>query len=95
MELPQLAEYARLATPLARFGKVGRAASKQRVGVRVPPGAPFLSILYEWPQSLDQLRCGDICGDRLSLLSRRSGDNSLGAKLFKLLHRQSLLLRSE
>jgi hypothetical protein len=31
MELPQLAEFARLATPLARFGKVGRAASKQTV----------------------------------------------------------------
>jgi hypothetical protein len=29
--LPQLAEFARLATPLARFGKVGRAASKQTV----------------------------------------------------------------
>ena len=33
MELPQLAEFARLATPLARFGKVGRAASKQRVSL--------------------------------------------------------------
>jgi hypothetical protein len=31
MELPQLAEFARLGTPLARFGKVGRAASKQTV----------------------------------------------------------------
>ena len=33
MELPQLAEFARLATPLARFGKVSRTASKQRVSL--------------------------------------------------------------
>jgi hypothetical protein len=38
MELPQLAECARLATPLARFGEVGRAASKQRVGGSGPCG---------------------------------------------------------
>ena len=31
MELFQLAEFARLATPLARFGTVGRAASKRTV----------------------------------------------------------------
>jgi hypothetical protein len=37
MELPQLAEFARLATPLARFGKVGRAASKQRVRLSEQP----------------------------------------------------------
>src|SRR5258707_13717093 len=30
-ELPQLAESVRLATPLARFGKIGRTASKQGV----------------------------------------------------------------
>jgi hypothetical protein len=38
VELPQLAEFARLATPLARFGKVGRAASKQKVAGSNPAG---------------------------------------------------------
>jgi hypothetical protein len=45
VELPQLAEFARLATPLARFGKVGRAASKQTLGFEsvraIPPGIVF------------------------------------------------------
>ncbi|SRR6266478_2665011 len=36
--LPQLAEFVRLATPLARFGKVVRTASKQRVGSSSLPG---------------------------------------------------------
>jgi hypothetical protein len=30
--LPQLAEYVRLATPLARFGKIVRTATNQKVG---------------------------------------------------------------
>ena len=36
--LPQLAEFVRLATPLARFGKVVRTASNQRVGSSSLPG---------------------------------------------------------
>jgi hypothetical protein len=36
--LPQLAESVRLATPLARFGKVDRAATNQKVGSSSPPG---------------------------------------------------------
>src|SRR6266446_1767456 len=42
--LPQLVEFVRLATPLARFGKVVRTASKQRVGSSNLPGrATYLS----------------------------------------------------
>jgi hypothetical protein len=37
-ELPELVETAPAAPPLARFGKSGRSASKQRVGVRIPSG---------------------------------------------------------
>jgi len=37
-ELPQLAESVRLATPLARFGKIGRTATNQKVGSSSPPG---------------------------------------------------------
>ena len=37
VELPKLAEFARLATPLARFGKVGRAASNRRQRLRQQP----------------------------------------------------------
>jgi hypothetical protein len=37
-DLFQLAEFARLATPLARFGKVDRAATNQKVGSSNPPG---------------------------------------------------------
>jgi hypothetical protein len=36
--LPQLADSVRLATPLARFGKVDRAATNQKVGSSNPPG---------------------------------------------------------
>jgi hypothetical protein len=42
VELPQLAEFARLATPLARFGKVGRAASKQKVAGSSPAGRAII-----------------------------------------------------
>ena len=42
MELPQLAEFARLATPLARFGKVGRAASKQDAVGSSPNGRAII-----------------------------------------------------
>ena len=38
VDLSQLAETARLATPLARFGKSVRGASKQRVGSSSLPG---------------------------------------------------------
>src|SRR5258708_29479996 len=41
--LPQLAEFVRLATPLARFGKVVRTASKQRVGSSSLPGRAIFS----------------------------------------------------
>src|SRR5467141_339474 len=41
-ELPELAETARLATPLARFGKVGRAASKQKVAGSSPAGRAII-----------------------------------------------------
>jgi hypothetical protein len=37
-DLFQLAEFARLATPLARFGKADRAATNQKVGSSNPPG---------------------------------------------------------
>jgi hypothetical protein len=37
-DLFQLAEFARLATPLARFGKVDRAATNQKAGSSNPPG---------------------------------------------------------
>jgi hypothetical protein len=40
--LPQLAESVRLATPLARFGKVVQTASKQRVGSSNLPGRASL-----------------------------------------------------
>ncbi len=43
--LPQLAEFVRLATPLARFGKVVRTASKQRVGSSSLPGRATSLIL--------------------------------------------------
>jgi hypothetical protein len=36
--LPQLADSFRLAAPLARFGKVGRTATNQKVGSSNPPG---------------------------------------------------------
>jgi hypothetical protein len=36
--LPQLADFVRLATPLARFGKVDRTATNQKVGSSNPPG---------------------------------------------------------
>src|SRR6267143_492276 len=39
---PQLAESVRLATPLARFGKAVRTASKQRVGSSNLPGRAIL-----------------------------------------------------
>src|SRR6267143_5818148 len=41
---PQLAESVRLATPLARFGKAVRTASKQRVGSSNLPGRTTFSI---------------------------------------------------
>src|SRR6266705_5311160 len=37
-ELPQLAESVRLATPLARFGKIDQTATSQKVGSSSPPG---------------------------------------------------------
>ena len=42
--LPQLADFVRLATPLARFGKVDRTATNQKVGSSNPPGAPLISL---------------------------------------------------
>jgi hypothetical protein len=36
--LPQLADFVRLATPLARFGKVDRTATNQKAGSSNPPG---------------------------------------------------------
>jgi hypothetical protein len=50
VELPQLAEFARLATPLARFGKVGRAASKQRVGSPNLPRRAIFQLLAGNPR---------------------------------------------
>jgi hypothetical protein len=44
-DLFQLADFARLATPLARFGKVDRAATNQEVGSSNPPGRTIL--LYQ------------------------------------------------
>src|SRR5260370_9840073 len=41
--LPQLAEFVRLATPLARFGKVVRTASKQRAGSSSLPRRAILN----------------------------------------------------
>ena len=47
--LPQLAEFVRLATPLARFGKVVRTASKQRVGSSNLPGrATYFRKSVSW-----------------------------------------------
>ena len=45
--LPQLAEFVRLATPLARFGKVVRTASKQGVGSSNLPGRAISFDLNE------------------------------------------------
>ena len=41
--LPQLADFVRLATPLARFGKVDRTATNQKVGSSNPPGRTILT----------------------------------------------------
>jgi hypothetical protein len=41
-DLFQLADFVRLATPLARFGKVDRAAKNQKVGSSNPPGRTIL-----------------------------------------------------
>jgi hypothetical protein len=45
--LPQLAESARLATPLARFGKVDRTASKQGVASPSLAGRAIIFDLIE------------------------------------------------
>ena len=45
--LPQLADFVRLATPLARFGKIVRTASKQRVGSSNLPGRATFTNIYK------------------------------------------------
>src|ERR1700741_4686598 len=76
-DLPQLAESVRLATPLARFDKIVRTASKQRVGssslpwrskgpwINEPPGTmPLLFWVHLRP-----------LGDRSKLTPRSAGEH--------------------
>ncbi|SRR5260370_20353572 len=54
--LPQLADFARLATPLARFDKVDRTATNQKVGSSNPPGRTTLFKRLQLSQT------SEICG---------------------------------
>ena len=65
---PQLAESVRLATPLARFGKVGRTASKQRVGSSSLPGRAISLLTRHWISALPRLCCPTDLGPTSLLL---------------------------
>ena len=56
--LPQLADFVRLATPLARFGKVDRTATNQKVGSSNPPGRTILLSSFQSLRSRFQLKFG-------------------------------------
>src|SRR5260370_25798701 len=57
VKLPRFAEFARLASPLARFGKVDRTATNQKVGSSNPPGrTTYLSRIKHFQPFPKQLR---------------------------------------
>jgi hypothetical protein len=61
-KLPQLADFVRLATPLARFGKVDRTATNQKVGSSNPPGrSSNISLLLG---NLHVVDAHDVCNPK-------------------------------
>ena len=69
--LPQLADSVRLATPLARFGKVDRTASKQRVGGSSPSGRAIIN-----PDDFEKLPCTPIPCEKKQFAAYRTASRS-------------------
>ena len=73
-EFAQLTDFVRLATPLARFGKVDRTATNQKAGSSNPPGRTILTSKHAGFCDVSGQRCPEAdygitswitCGDTL------------------------------